>query len=84
MTLYLAVVAQPSQKSLASCALLVDNGKCLTIDKQPYQLGIYDGKQAGLIAFFQVDDSCDSTAPAHTDQCIKGHTDAYNGAKETT
>ncbi len=37
----------------------IDNGNCLTIDKQPYQFG----KQAGLIAFYQVDDSCDSMAP---------------------
>jgi hypothetical protein len=57
----------------------VDNGKYLTIDKQPYQFG----KRAGLIAFYQADDSCDSTVPAHTDQYIKGHTDAYNGTRET-
>jgi hypothetical protein len=46
----------------------VDNGKYLTLEKIPY----YDGKQAGLIAFYEVDDSCDSTVPSHTDQCIKG------------
>jgi hypothetical protein len=46
----------------------IDNGKCLSLDKQPYQFG----KQAGLIAFYQVDDSCDSTAPAHTDQYMNG------------
>jgi predicted ferric reductase len=61
----------------------IDNGKCVRLEKTPYYFGYYDGKQAGQIAFFQVDDSCDSTASAHTDQCIKGHTDAYNGEKET-
>jgi hypothetical protein len=64
-----------------TCQGFVDKQKkCLTIDRQPYQFG----KQAGLIAFYQVDDSCDSTTPSHTDQCIKGYTGAYNGAKETT
>jgi len=46
----------------------IDNGKCLTLEKTAYYFGYYDG----LIAFYQVDDSCDSTAPSHTDQCIKG------------
>ncbi len=50
-----------------TCPRFVDSGKCLMIDKQPYQFG----RQAGLIAFYQVDDSCDSTEPSHTDQCMK-------------
>jgi hypothetical protein len=57
-----------------TCLGIVDIGKSLTIDKQPYEFG----KQTGLIAFYQIDDSCDSTASSHTDQCIKGYTDAYN------
>ncbi|MGA9153252.1 MAG: hypothetical protein WBZ36_21955 [Candidatus Nitrosopolaris sp.] len=81
-------VIQNAHALLATCHSYTDksieNGKCLTLEKTPYYFGHYDGKQAGLIAFYQVDDSCDSTAPSHTDQCIKGYTDAYNGAKETT
>jgi hypothetical protein len=73
-------VIQNAHAFSTTCPGFLDNGKCLTINKQQYQFG----KQAGLIAFYQVDDSCDSTAPAHTDQCIKGYTDAYNGARETT
>ena len=67
-------VIQNAHALSRTCQGFVDNGKCLTIE--PYQFG----KQAGLIAFYQVDDSCDSTVPSHTDQCIKGYTDAYNGA----
>jgi hypothetical protein len=66
-------VIQNTHALSTTCPGFVDNRKCLTIDKQSYQFG----KQAGLIAFYQVDDSCDSTAPAHT------NTDAYNGANET-
>jgi hypothetical protein len=73
-------VIQNAHALSATCPGFVDKEKCLTIDKQPYQFG----KQAGLITFFQVDDSCDSTAPAHSDQYIKGYTAAYNGARETT
>ena len=72
-------VIQNAHALSTTCLGFVDNGKCLTLEKTPYYFGYYDLKQAGLIAFYQVDDSCDSTAPAHTDQCIKGYT-AYNGA----
>ncbi|MGB6527646.1 MAG: hypothetical protein WBF33_06015 [Candidatus Nitrosopolaris sp.] len=78
-------VIQNAYALSATCHSYTDksmhNGKCLTIDKQQYQFGYYDGK--GLIAFYQVDDSCDSPAPSHPDQCVKGYA-AYNGAKETT
>jgi hypothetical protein len=57
-----------------TCSGLLDGGKCL-MDNIPYQYGFYDGKNAGLIAFYQIDDDCDSTIPAHMDQCIKGYTD---------
>jgi hypothetical protein len=49
------------------------------MDNTPYQYGFYDEKNAGLIAFYQIDDDCDSTIPAHTDQCIKGYT--YGGSE---
>jgi hypothetical protein len=57
-------VIQNAHALSTTCPGFVDNVNCLTIEKQPYQFGYYDGKQAGLIAFYQVDDSCDSTAPA--------------------
>jgi len=38
------------------------------MDNTPYQYGFYDGKSARLIAFYQADDDCDSTIPAHTDR----------------
>ena len=46
----------------------VDNGKYLTLEKTPYYFGYYDG----LVAFYQVDHNCDSTAPMHqgTYRCI--------------
>jgi len=31
----------------------------------PYQYGFYDEKNAGLIAFYQIDEDSDSTIPAH-------------------
>jgi hypothetical protein len=40
-----------------TCPGFVDNGKYLTLEKTPYYFGHYDGKQAGLVAFYQVDDS---------------------------
>jgi hypothetical protein len=55
---------------------LIDGNKCPIMDNTSYQYGTNEG----LIAFYPLDDSCDSTAPSHTDQCIKGYTDAYNGA----
>jgi len=58
-----------------TCPGLLDGSKCLIMDNIPYQYGFYDGKNAGLIAFYQIDDDCDSTIPAHMDQCIKGYTD---------
>jgi hypothetical protein len=61
-------VIQNAHAFSRTCPGFLDNGKSLTIDKQPYQFG----KQAGLIAFYQVDD----TAPSQTDQCIKRYTDA--------
>lgn len=61
------IFVQNAHALSTTCPGLVDNGKYLTIDKQPYQFGYYDGKQAGLIAFYQVDDSYYSTAPAHRD-----------------
>jgi hypothetical protein len=45
---------------------LKDESKWLIIDNTPYQYGFYDGKNAGLI-FYQIDDYCDSTIPAHMD-----------------
>jgi predicted secreted protein len=72
--LAIVFVIQNARAFSTTCQGFVDNGKSLTIE--PYQFG----KQAGLTAFYQVDDSCDSTVPSHTDQCIKGYTDAYNGA----
>jgi hypothetical protein len=50
-----------------TCPGPMDGGKCLIKDNTPYQYGFYDGKNAGLIAFYQKDDDCDSTIPAHTD-----------------
>jgi hypothetical protein len=55
-------VIQNAHALSATCLGFLDNGKCLTIDKQPYQFGYYDGKQAGLIAFYQVDNSRDCTS----------------------
>ena len=83
LTAFLAIVfvIQNAHALSTTCTGFVDNGKCLTLEKTPYYFGHYDGKQAGLIAFYQVDDSCDSTVPSHIVQCIKGYTDAYNGAK---
>lgn len=46
--------------------------KCLITDNTPHQYRFDDGKNAGLIAFYQIDDSA---IPAHTDQCIKGYGD---------
>jgi hypothetical protein len=54
-----------------TCPGLMDGSKCLIMDNTLYQNGFYDGKNAGLIAFYHIDDS---TIPAHTDQCIKGYT----------
>jgi hypothetical protein len=49
-----------------TCPSLMDGTKCLIMDNTPYQYGLYDEKNAGLIAFYQIDDDCDSTIPAHT------------------
>jgi hypothetical protein len=43
-----------------TCPGLMDGSKCLIMDNTPYQYG----KNAGLIAFYYIDD--DSTIPAHT------------------
>jgi hypothetical protein len=61
-------VIQNAHALSTTCPGFVDNEKCLTIDKQSYQFG----KQAGLIAFYQLDDSCDSTTPMHQEiyRCI--------------
>ena len=61
--LAIVFVIQNANELLTTCPVFLDEGKCLTIDKQPYQFG----KQAGLIVFYQVDDSCDSTAPSDAD-----------------
>src|SRR5215472_17196261 len=60
-----------------TCPGLMGGSKCLIMDNTPYQYGFYDGN-AGLIAQ-QIDDDCDSTIPAHTDQCLKGYT--YGGSE---
>jgi hypothetical protein len=57
-----------------TCPGLIGGCKYL-MDNTPYQYG----KNAGLIAFYQIDDDCDSTIPAHADQCTKGYT--YGGSK---
>ncbi|HXX96308.1 MAG TPA: hypothetical protein VEL11_04220 [Candidatus Bathyarchaeia archaeon] len=49
------------------CPGLMDGSKCIIMDITLYQYRLYDGKNAGLIAFYHVDDDCDSTIPAHTD-----------------
>jgi hypothetical protein len=54
-----------------TCAGLIDGSKCLIMDSTPYQYGFYDG----MIAFYHIDDDCDSTRPAHMDQCVKGYID---------
>jgi hypothetical protein len=46
-----------------TCPDLMDGSKCIIMDYTPYQYG----KNAGLIAFYQIDDDCDSRIPAHTD-----------------
>jgi hypothetical protein len=61
-----------------TCPGLIDGSKCLIMNNTPYQYGFYDEKNAGLIAFYQIDDDCDLTIPAHTDQCIKGYVDGGN------
>ena len=53
---------------------LMDRSKCLIKDNTLYQYGFYDGKNAGLIAFYKIKKDCDSTISAHMDQCIKGYT----------
>jgi hypothetical protein len=68
--LVIVFVIQNAHALSTTCPGFADNGKCLTIDKQPHLFGYYDGKQ--------VDDSCDSTASSHTHQCIKGYTDAVD------
>ena len=35
----------------------MDGSECLIRDNTPYQYGFYDGKNAGLIAFYQIDNS---------------------------
>ena len=45
---------------------LIDGNKCPS-----YQYG----KNAEVIAFYPLDDSCELTAPPHTHQCIKEYTD---------
>ena len=53
-----------------TCPGLMDGSKCLIMDNTLYQNGFYDGKNAGLIAFYHIDDS---TIPAHTDQYNNRH-----------
>jgi len=43
----------------------MDGSECLIRDNTPYQYGFYDEKNAGLIAFYQIDEDSDSTIPAH-------------------
>jgi hypothetical protein len=50
-----------------TCPGLIDRSKCLIMDNAQYQYGFYDGKNAGLIAFYHIDDDCDSTILTHTD-----------------
>jgi hypothetical protein len=47
-----------------TCPGLIDGSKCLIMDNTSYQYG----NNAGLIAFYQIDDDCDSTTPAKTDK----------------
>jgi len=47
-----------------TCPGLIDGSKRLIMDT-PYQYGFYDEKNAGLIAFYQIDEDSDSTIPAH-------------------
>jgi hypothetical protein len=58
-----------------TCPGLIDGSKCPIMDNIPYQYGFCDGKNAGLIAFYQIEEDCDSAISAHMDQCIKGYTD---------
>jgi hypothetical protein len=48
-----------------TCSGLMDESKCLIMDNTLYHYGFYDGKKAGLITFYQIDDDCHSTIPAH-------------------
>jgi hypothetical protein len=41
-------VIQNAHALSATCPGFVDNGKCLILDKQPYQFGYYRGKQASM------------------------------------
>jgi hypothetical protein len=46
-----------------TCPGLIDGSKCPIMENTPYQYG----RNAGLIAFYQIDNDCDSRIPAHTD-----------------